>query len=174
MDKNRCKKKHIRFSKPLKTLPMLEMKWFVKLREVKIHTSFLVKFFLVATIRQKMLKIISVNIDCKVSNFKRRQQPNGSYWVSKDVFFSKLLSSGDWKCFFIVKNVSKNGWQTSRRHKGQIFVDKKGEFSCTLLVNSHGHFCPRKFLFLGEFLRTFSARFSWTYHKVASSRLVYY
>ena len=104
MDKNRCKKKHIRFSKPLKTLPMLEMKWFVKLREVKIHTSFLVKFFLVATIRQKMLKIISVNIDCKVSNFKRRQQPNGSYWVSKDVFFSKLLSSGDWKCFFIVKD----------------------------------------------------------------------
>ena len=33
------------------------------------------------------------------------------------------------------------GWQTSHGHKGQIFVDKKGEFSWTLLVFSCGHFC---------------------------------
>ena len=31
----------------------------------------------------------------------------------------------------------------------------EGEFLCTLLVNSHGHFCSREFLFLSEF--------SWTY-----------
>ena len=26
----------------------------------------------------------------------------------------------------------------------------EGEFSWTLLVNSHGHFCPREFGFLGD------------------------
>ena len=31
--------------------------------------------------------------------------------------------------------IYRDGWQTSRGHKGQIFVDKKGEFSWTLLVN---------------------------------------
>ena len=55
---------------------------------------------------------------------------------------------------------SRYGWQTSRGHKGQTFVDKKGEFSWTLLVNSRGHFCPREVLFLGEFLWTFSGEFS--------------
>ena len=44
--------------------------------------------------------------------------------------------------------IYRDGWQTSRGHKGQIFVDKKGEFSRILLVNSRGHFCPRKVLFL--------------------------
>ena len=42
-------------------------------------------------------------------------------------------------------------------------MDKKGEFSWTLLVNSHGHFCLREVLFLGEFLWTFLGEFSWTF-----------
>jgi hypothetical protein len=41
------------------------------------------------------------------------------------------------------------GWKTSRGHKGRIFMDKKGEFSWTLLVNFRGDFCltyPNLFL----------------------------
>ena len=49
------------------------------------------------------------------------------------------------------------GWQTSRRHKGRILVDKKGEFSWTLLVNSCGHFLVNsqghfRWIFLDIFL----------------------
>jgi hypothetical protein len=33
-----------------------------------------------------------------------------------------------------------SGWKNSRGHKRQIFVDKMGEYSWTLLVNFHGHF----------------------------------
>ena len=36
------------------------------------------------------------------------------------------------------------GWQTSRGHKWGIFVDKKGEFSWTLLVTSRGQKSVRK------------------------------
>ena len=35
------------------------------------------------------------------------------------------------------------GWQTSRGHKGRIFVDKKGEFSWTLLVTWRQRRCTR-------------------------------
>ena len=46
------------------------------------------------------------------------------------------------------KEVICSGWQTSRGYKGQIFVDKKGEFlgtffdefSWIFLVSFHGHF----------------------------------
>ena len=63
-----------------------------------------------------------------------------------------------------------NGWQNYFGHKRWIFVDKIGEFSWTLLVNSCGHFCPQEFLFLGEFSWTFFGwilldifgEFSWT------------
>ena len=89
----------------------------------------------------------------------------------------KIVLSGDW---FSTKNVlfrfSKStfshnfGWQTPRGHKGLIFVDKKGEFSWTLLVNFYGHFCPREVLFLGDFfvdifgwiLVDIFGEFSWT------------
>ena len=30
-------------------------------------------------------------------------------------------------------------------------------------MNSHGHFCPREVLFLGDYLWTFLGEFSWTF-----------
>jgi hypothetical protein len=39
-----------------------------------------------------------------------------------------------------VLTIPNSEWQTSRENKGQIFIDKKGEFSWTPLVNSRGHF----------------------------------
>ncbi len=47
---------------------------------------------------------------------------------------------------------------TSRGHNRWLLVDKRGDFSWTLLVTSRGHFCPREVLFLGEFSWTF---FGW-------------
>ena len=86
---------------------------------------------------------------------------------------SDWVSGGACKPHFSFNDLqdgSQTGWQTSRGHKGRIFVDKKGEFSWTLLVNSHGHFGWILVGIFGEFLWTFFGwilldifcEFSWT------------
>ena len=83
--------------------------------------------------------------------------------LEPSVFFCDVTSLSDLPCCAVTRVIEQScfnsapdpfngqGWQTSRGHKGQIFVNKKGEFFWKLLVNSSGHFCPREFLFLGEF-----------------------
>ena len=53
---------------------------------------------------------------------------------------------------------------------GRILVDIKGKFSWPLFTNSHGHFCPLEFLFLGEFLWTFEVMSARTIRSNKSER----
>ena len=53
----------------------------------------------------------------------------------------------------------REGGQNSRGHKRQIFDDKMGEFSRTLLLNSSGLFCSQDLLFWSEFSGTFLGEF---------------
>ena len=55
------------------------------------------------------------------------------------------------------------GWQTVRGQKNGIFVDKIGEFSWTLLVNSRVHFVHEKSSFGVNFHEHFFGEFSWTF-----------
>jgi hypothetical protein len=73
--------------------------------------------------------------------------------------------------YFGGRDLNPVGWQTSRGHNRWLLVDKRGDFSWTLLVTSRGHFCPREVLFSGEFSWTFFGwilvdilgEFSWTF-----------
>ena len=59
--------------------------------------------------------------------------------------------------FTLLTHYQTKGYKKSglRYQGGRILVDIKGGFLRTLFKDSHGHFCPLKFLLLVEFLWTF-------------------